>query len=150
MSLFRLTILAALAAAGTAQAQVNAISLTPTRVVGPGLYVIDLAAERAWYESKLGMTVLKTYPAGSSEPFEHVMGFHGGPDSAVLVLTKSSKRPPGPNLNDRVILLAPDAHDLADLIQAQGVKTREVVPEIAYFLTDPEGNTVELYTPPKP
>jgi len=30
------------------------------------------------------------------------------------------------------------------------VPMREVVAGVAYFTTDPEGNAIELYTPPKP
>jgi len=30
------------------------------------------------------------------------------------------------------------------------VAVREVIPNTAYFVTDPEGNPVELYTPPAP
>jgi len=32
----------------------------------------------------------------------------------------------------------------------KGVESREVIPNVAYFIRDPEGDPVELYTPPKP
>lgn len=134
-------------AAGAAQAD-------GLHMVGPGLYVRDLAVERQWYESKLGLTVLKSYPTTSGpnagKPYEYVMGFGDGPDRAVLVLTTSATRPEGANGFVRVILQAPDAKDLATKLAAQGVEMREVVPGVAYFLIDPEGNKVELYTPPRP
>lgn len=138
-------------AAGAARAEAPPSGL---HMVGPGLYVRDLAVERAWFESKLGLTVVKTYPVtggpDAGKPYEYVMGFGDGPDRAVLVLTTSTRRPEGPNGFVRVILQAPDAKGLATRLAAQGVEMREVVPGVAYFLIDPEGNKVELYTPPKP
>lgn len=124
-------------------------------MVGPGLYVRDLAGARQWYESKLGLTVMKTYPTApggpdAGQPYEYIMSFGDGAGRAVLVLTKSTARPAGPNTFVRVILQAPDAKGLATRLQAQGVEMREVIPNVAYFLLDPEGNKVELYTPPKP
>ena len=35
-------------------------------------------------------------------------------------------------------------------LKGQGVESREVIPNAAYFIRDPEGNPIELYTPPKP
>lgn len=123
-------------------------------MVGPGLYVRDLAGARQWYESRLGLTVMKTYPTApggpdAGQPYEYIMSFGDGADRAVLVLTKSTTRPAGPNTFARVILQAPDAKGLATRLKAQGVEMREVIPDVAYFLIDPEGNKVELYTPPK-
>jgi len=138
-------------AAGAAHAEAPPSGL---HMVGPGLYVRDLAAERAWFESRLGLSVVKTYPTtggpDAGKPYEYVMSFGDGPDRAVLVLTTTTRRPPGPNDFVRVILVAPDAKGLAAKLGAQGVETHEVVPDVAYFLIDPEGNKVELYTPPKP
>jgi catechol 2,3-dioxygenase-like lactoylglutathione lyase family enzyme len=123
-------------------------------MVGPGLYVRDLAGARQWYEAKLGLTVMKTYPTApgspdAGQPYEYIMSFGDGAERAVLVLTKSTARPAGPNTFARVILEAPDARGLAIRLKAEGVEMREVIPDVAYFLIDPEGNKVELYTPPK-
>jgi catechol 2,3-dioxygenase-like lactoylglutathione lyase family enzyme len=135
-----------------------ALAASPTQaqglhMVGPGLSVRDLDAERQWFESKLGLTVVKTYPTvagpNAGKPYEYVMGFGDGPDRAVLVLTTSTTRPEGANSFVRIILQAPDAKGLAARLAGQGVPMREVVPDVAYFLIDPEGNRVELYTPPK-
>jgi len=59
-------------------------------------------------------------------------------------------RPPGPNGFGRVILETPDAKALGQLLAGRGAPMREVVPGVAYFITDPEGNAIELYTPPRP
>ena len=34
-------------------------------------------------------------------------------------------------------------------LKTQGVESRQVIAGVAYFITDPEGNALELYTPPK-
>jgi len=49
-----------------------------------------------------------------------------------------------------VILETPDAKALGQLLAGRGVPMREVVPGVAYFIADPEGNAIEFYTPPKP
>lgn len=123
--------------------------LTPAHVSGPGVNVLDLEAARTWYVDKLGMHVVRTYDR-AGKPFEYVLNFNDGPDRAVLVLALSTRRPPGPNLNSRLILLVPDAKGLAAWLKTVGVEPREVVKDVAYFVVDPEGNPVELYTPPKP
>ena len=120
-------------------------ALMPARIAGSGLNVIDLEAQRAWYISTLGMSVTATYRRDGA-PFEYVMGLKA--PGAILALLKAP-RPAGPNGFGRVILETPDAEALAGLLAAKGVPTREVVPHVAYFITDPEGNAIELYTPPK-
>jgi len=67
-----------------------------------------------------------------------------------ILAPPEAPRPPGPNGFGRVILETPDAKALGQLLAARGVPMREVVPGAAYFITDPEGNAIELYTPPKP
>ncbi len=124
-------------------------SLAPAHISGPGVNVLDLEAARAWYIDKLGMTQVRSYDRGG-KPFEYVLNFNDGPERAVLVLALSARRPPGPNLNSRLILQVPDARGLAAHLKTVGVDAREVVPDVAYFIADPEGNPIELYTPPKP
>ncbi len=119
--------------------------LAPTSIVGSGLNVNDLEAQKAWYIAMLGMGVTATYRRDDA-PYEYVMGLKG--PGGVLALLKAP-RPPGPNGFGRVILAGPDAKALAKDLAARGVAMREVVPNIAYFITDPEGNAIELYTPPK-
>jgi catechol 2,3-dioxygenase-like lactoylglutathione lyase family enzyme len=123
--------------------------LKPAHVAGPGLYVTDLEAQKAWYMDKLGMSVGQTMKR-DGQPFEYIMSLGDGPGAAILALARSGQRPAGPNAFSRVILAVPNAKGLADWLKGQGVEGREVIPNVAYFIRDPEGNPVELYTAPKP
>jgi hypothetical protein len=76
------------------------------------------------------------------------MGFDGGRGSPILALLASPSRPEGANHFSRIILNVPDAKGLAEHLKAQGIAYREVIPNVAYFIDDPEGNAVELFTPP--
>ena len=67
------------------------------------------------------------------------MGYGDGPNGAILALLLSPQRPPGPNAMGRVILAVPNAKGLADWLKTQGVENREVIPNAAYFIRDPEG-----------
>jgi catechol 2,3-dioxygenase-like lactoylglutathione lyase family enzyme len=124
-------------------------SLRPSRIAGSGINVIDLQAQRDWYQSRLGMKVVGSFPPGSDKPFEYVMSMSGKDDGqgAVLALLKT-KRPDGPNGFSRVILIVPDPKGLADNLSAQGVAVRELTAGSVYFIVDPEGNNIELYRPP--
>lgn len=124
--------------------------LKPSQVAGPGLNVLDLEGQKAWYMDKLGMVVADTIRRGD-KPYEYVMGFGGGAGQPIIALLQSPQRPPGPNVMGRIILAVPNARGLADWLKTQGVEGREVIPNVAYFIRDPEGNAIELYTaPPKP
>jgi catechol-2,3-dioxygenase len=124
-------------------------NLKPAHVAGPGLNVLDLEGQKAWYMDKLGMTVTDTIKR-QDKPYEYVMGYGDGPNGAILALLLSPQRPPGPNAMGRIILAVPNAKGLADWLKTQGVENREVIPNAAYFIRDPEGNAIELYTaPPK-
>ena len=120
-------------------------ALKPVRVAGSGFNVVDLDAEKAWYMDRLGMKVVGIY-GPKEKPYEYVMAMGEGPDQAVLALLKT-KRPDGPNGFSRLILIVPDPKALAERLAAQGAPMRMVSPA-AYFVTDPEGNAVELYRPP--
>ena len=120
-------------------------ALMPKAIAGPGINVVDLEGQRAWYQEKLGMRLVNTI-SRDGKPFEYLMGYEG--DRAILALLHAPNRPAGPNQMSRLILQAPDAKGLADFLAAQGIKCREVIAGTAYFLNDPEGNPVELYTPP--
>jgi len=128
----------------TASAQVPA-PLTPKRIAGPGLNVRDLESMRAWYQDKLGMRLVDTVKR-DGKPFEYIVGYEGS--GSILALLHAPERPAGPNLLGRLILIAPDAKGLADHLTGQGIAAREVIPNVAYFVEDPEGNPVEFYTPP--
>jgi catechol-2,3-dioxygenase len=133
--------------AGAALAEGPPANLKPAHVEGAGLNVMDLEAEKAWYGAKLGMT-LTNIMHRDGKPYEYIMGFGDG--RAVVALLKSPQRQPGPNGFGRVILAVPDAKGLADWLKTQGVESRQVIAGVAYFITDPEGNPIELYTAPKP
>lgn len=123
--------------------------LMPNTISGSGWNVMDLEAERIWYVEKLGMILVNTYKR-DGKPFEYIMAFPGAPPGgAILALLASPMRKPGPNTASRLILRVPNSAALAAYLATQGVPSREVAPG-AFFLSDPEGNPVELYTPPAP
>ena len=141
-------ILAGTGLSGTALAAPPA-NLAPHVVSGWGWNVMDLEAERGWYEAKLGMKMLRHLDR-DGKVFEYIMGFEGAPpEGAILALLASPQRKPGPSSAGRLILRVPDSKGLADWLATQGVTSRMVAPG-AYFLADPEGNPIELYTPPAP
>ena len=126
-----LTMSAALSA-GAAWADGPPANLKPTRIDGAGLNVMDLEAQKAWYMAKLGMTLTNTI-SRDGKPREYIMGYGEGPNAV-----------------GRIILAVPNAKGLADWLKTQGVDNREVIANVAYFINDPEGNAIELYSAPKP
>lgn len=138
-------LLTAMLLAGGASAQPPA-AIAPTGILGSGWNVRDLEAMRAWYIDKLGMKQVGTY-VRDGKVVEYIMGFDP-PGTAVLALLSRPERPAGANAMSRLILRVPDARALAAHLATVGVPAREVLPGAAYFISDPEGNPVELYTPP--
>ncbi len=134
--------------AGAARAEGPPADLKPAAVAGAGLNVMDLEAQKAWYMGKLGMSLSNTIKAPDGSPREYIVGY-GGPGGAIVALLKSPTRQPGPNAMGRIILAVPNAKGLADWLVTQGVPNRQVIANVAYFITDPEGNAIELYTAPK-
>ena len=136
-----------LALAATPALAAPPANLAPRTVSGWGWNVMDLEAQKAWYEAKLGMKAVRTYDR-DGKPFEYIMGFEGAaPETAILALLASPQRKPGPSTAGRLILRVPDSKALTEWLAAQGVPARLVAPG-AYFIADPEGNPIELYTPP--
>lgn len=135
--------------AGAAAADPPPAALKPQGISGSGWNVMDLEGMRGWYVDRLGMKLLRTYERGG-KPYEYILGYDGPPWTAILALLASPQRQPGSNTMSRLILVVPDAKALGAHLAKQGVPTREVVPGVAYFVSDPEGNAVELYTPPAP
>ncbi len=139
-------LIAGLLFAGPASAEPPA-GLTPSGIAGSGWSVRDLEVLKAWYTDKLGMKLLRTYQR-DGKVYEYIMGYDGPPGLAILALLAQPQRPAGPNPMSRLILKVPDAKALAAHLASVGVPSREGVPGVAYFIADPEGNPVELYTPP--
>jgi len=135
---------------GAAFAEGPPANLAPHKVDGAGLNVMNLEAQKTWYADKLGMKLINTIKAPDGSPREYIMGYGAGPDAAIVALLKSAARQPGPNAMGRIILGVPNAKGLADWLKTQGVDNRQVIANVAYFITDPEGNAIELYTPPPP
>jgi catechol 2,3-dioxygenase-like lactoylglutathione lyase family enzyme len=138
--------LAAALFAGTALAAPPA-NLAPKTISGWGWNVMDLEAQKAWYIDKLGMKQVGVYQR-DGKVFEYIMGYDAA-GGAILALLASPQRKPGPSSAGRLILRVPDSKALADWLATQGVTARMVAPG-AYFIADPEGNPIELYTPPPP
>lgn len=140
---------AALTLAGAARAEPPPAALKPAGISGWGWNVMDLEVQKAWYIDKLGMTLIRSYER-DGKVFEYIMGYGAAPaGGAILALLASPQRKPGPSTAGRLILRVPDSKALADHLAKQGVPSRMVAPG-AYFLADPEGNPIELYTPPPP
>ena len=120
-------------------------ALRPRGIAGSSFNVRDVEAQKAWYLDKLGMKLIDTFNR-DGKPFEYIVGYGG--QGAILALLSAPNRPAGPNAMGRLILNAPDAKGLAEHLKTQGLAVREVIANIAYFIADPEGNPIELYTPP--
>jgi len=146
-TLHRIAALAAvLFIGGAAHADPLPAALKPNHIAGSGFNVVNLEAQRDWYASHLGMIVVGVY-GPKEKPYEYVMAMGTAADEPVVALLKT-KRPDGPNGFSRLILLVPDPKGLAKRLADQGAPMREVIPDTAYFITDPEGNAIELYRPP--
>jgi catechol-2,3-dioxygenase len=133
-------------AAGAAAAQGTGGAKGPT-IAGAGLNVTNLEAQKTWYVEVMGMKVLQTLRR-DGKPFEYVLGYQGL-DGGVIALLGSTARQPGPNPWGRLILNVPDEKAMGTALAAKGAQGREVLAGIAWFVTDPEGNAIELFTAPK-
>lgn len=118
--------------------------LLPEQVGGAVVYVRDLDAQKAWYETMLGFRVVNAY-ARDGKVFEYIMTTGNKPNAPFMGLMYSAARPNGNNTNSRVVLPVPNPKALADFFSKQGAYVREAVPGSAYLILDPEGNQVELY-----
>lgn len=122
-------------------------NLKPNRIRGAGLNVADLEKEKAYYVNVLGMVLIRQVNAN-----EIALGYKtGATEQASLVLLKAARRD-GATSYGRVILDVPNADALAEHLRSIGYPARKVgqATDRAYFLQDPEGNNVEIYTPNAP
>src|SRR5947207_1158598 len=72
-------------------------NLAPKNVSGWGWNVMDLEAQKTWYETRLGMKMVRKLDR-EGKAFEYIMAFDGAvPESAILALLASPQRKPGPS-----------------------------------------------------
>ncbi len=118
-------------------------NLAPPRIQSAALNVTDLPGMQKWYETVFGMVKIRDVSAS-----EIVLSLDpANPNAVALVLQRSATKAPGNTNYGRLILNVRNAKDTADFLQTHGVTVRAVIPNQAYFLSDPEGNQVELYQP---
>lgn len=121
-------------------------NLQPTKVSGSGLSVKDLEGMKKWYETVLGMHTVRTLERNGA-PYEYILATSPtrGPNDAILALIVGNRQP-GATTYGRFILNVANADATAEFLRTHGVAVRKVAAG-AYFLSDPEGNQVEIYQP---
>jgi catechol 2,3-dioxygenase-like lactoylglutathione lyase family enzyme len=125
-----------------ATGEVTAIpaNLKPPRLRSSAIVVADLPAQQKWYETVFGFVKVRDVSANeiveSLEP--------SNPNATNLTLQKGNRQP-GATTYGRLIINVDNAKDIAAFLQTHGVTTRQVIPNQAYFLNDPEGNQIEIY-----
>lgn len=142
MSFLKAGVLALTLAMGAATALAQpAAEVKASAVAGPGLHVRDITAMQAWYEAKLGMKLIQGFDR-EGKPLVRLMGIEG--DDVLLALYASGQRPEGPNRYSWVMIRVADPKAFAARMASQGVAMREVIPDVSYFIEDPEGNSLEI------
>lgn len=121
-------------------------NLQPTKVSGSGITVTDLEGMKKWYETVLGMHTVRTLERNGA-PYEYILATSPtrGPQDAILALIRGTRQP-GATTYGRFILNVANADATAEFLRTHGVAVRRVAAG-AYFLSDPEGNQVEIYQP---
>lgn len=125
-------------------------AIKPSGLNGAALNVIDLEKERAFYEQAFGMKVAGRIPE-TGELREYLMNWSGvRTDRPLIILNKvAGPRQPGQDAAGRLVIGAPNAAALARRAESVGGKVRGQVREGTFnFVTDPEGNLIELYQAP--
>jgi catechol 2,3-dioxygenase-like lactoylglutathione lyase family enzyme len=121
-------------------------TLQPNKVSGSGITVTDLEGMKTWYETVLGMHTVRTLERNGA-PYEYILATSPtrGPNDAILALIRGTRQP-GATTYGRFILNVANADATAEFLRTHGVAVRRVAAG-AYFLSDPEGNQVEIYQP---
>jgi len=121
-------------------------NLQPNKVSGSGVTVTDLEGTKNWYVTVLGMHVVRTLERNGA-PYEYILATSPtrGPNDAILALIRGTRQP-GATTYGRFILNVANADATAEFLRTHGVAVRRVAAG-AYFLSDPEGNQVEIYQP---
>ena len=118
--------------------------LKPGRIRATGINVVDLEKERAFYVNVFGMQELRRPNAN-----EIVLGYRTGTtEQAALVLARGARRE-GATAYGRMILDSSNPEALAEHLKGLGYNVRKVgtPADRAYFVQDPEGYNIEIYTP---
>jgi len=125
------------------------LRLSQSRIAAVTVNVIDMEAQRAWYERIFGMKVITTFHR-HGVLYEYLMGWPDGPPGGPRLALTKDQRPPGYNNYGRLGIDVPDVKGFAEFLYSQGVLMREAQPGRVYFIVDPEGNSIELFSLPKP
>jgi catechol 2,3-dioxygenase-like lactoylglutathione lyase family enzyme len=124
-------------------------SFAGMKINGSGITVDNIDGMRDWYVTTLGMKLTKTYNSGPNGAVnEYILAFPSDLNGPIVALLKG-RRSEGATTYGRLILRVPDSTALANHLTSNGVNARKVA-DGAYFIRDPEGNNIELYTPPVP
>jgi lactoylglutathione lyase len=119
-------------------------------IVGPALYVSDMARSLRFYRDALGMTVRIQF--GPKDKPDVMIGFGADPSKpCVLLLSDRSGRPSRiehPHGFDRFVIMLPDTPALAERLRAAGFAAslpREVHgTSMMMMVTDPDGYKIEI------
>lgn len=115
-------------------------NLKPDRIRSSVIMVSDLPGMTKWYETVWGF--VKTREVNASE---YVFSLNPADPNATALILQRGARQPGATSYGRLILNVANAKGVADFLQTHGVTTRQVIPNQAYFINDPEGNQIEIY-----
>lgn len=128
-----------------------AIPVGQPTIVGPALYVSDMARSLRFYRDALGMTV--RFQFGPKDKPDVVIGFGADPmKPSLLLLTDRSVTPPRKVEQahgfDRVVVMVNDTPALVEKLRAAGFAAslpREVHgTSMMMMVTDPDGYKVEV------
>jgi catechol 2,3-dioxygenase-like lactoylglutathione lyase family enzyme len=130
-----------------ATGEVTAIpaNLKPDRIRSSAIIVADLPGMTQWYQTVLGF--VKTREVNANE---YVFSLEPGNANATALILQKGARQPGATTYGRLIINVTNAKGIADFLQTHGVTTQQVIPNQAYFINDPEGNRIEIYTATPP
>jgi catechol 2,3-dioxygenase-like lactoylglutathione lyase family enzyme len=120
-------------------------------IVGPALYVTDMARSLAFYRDILGMTVRMQF--GPADRPDVVLGFGDDPGGSSLMLLSDPAGPAPRGIEhghgyDRFAIRAAGLPALQAKLRAAGFKAGEIKEAhdtlLVMMATDPDGYTVEL------
>lgn len=153
--IFALLGVAAIAASALSTASAEPVAPVPAPVmqptiVGPALYVSDMARSLHFYRDLLGMTVRIQF--GPKDKPDVMIGFGSDPSKPCLLLlsdrSPTPRRIEHPHGFDRFVVMLEDTPALAEKLRAAGFEAtppREVHGASTMLMaTDPDGYKVEI------